>query len=142
LNGKLDYIIANAAIMPATSYFNPFSQLGQDTEQLTRDLNDCFSTNVIGNVHLFNTFMPLILRGGVKKVITLSTGMADQDLVLKYGVYEGGPYAVSKAAMNMVIAKFQAEYEKDGVLFMGVCPGVVETGLYDDCKSVRVHGCV
>jgi NAD(P)-dependent dehydrogenase (short-subunit alcohol dehydrogenase family) len=128
--------------MPATSYFDPFSLMGRDTDRLTSDLNECFSTNVIGNVHLFNIFMPLILKGNVKKVITLSTGMADQDLVLKYGVYEGGPYAVSKAAMNMVTAKFQAEYEKDGVLFMGVCPGMVETGMYDNCKSNRVQECV
>jgi NAD(P)-dependent dehydrogenase (short-subunit alcohol dehydrogenase family) len=125
--------------MPGTSSFDPFSQLGQDPEQLTRDLNDCFSTNVISNVHLFNIFMPLILKGDVKKVITLTTGMADQDLVLKYNIYEGAPYAVSKAAMNMVTAKFQAEYEKDGVLFMGICPGMVETGMYDDCKSVHKH---
>jgi NAD(P)-dependent dehydrogenase (short-subunit alcohol dehydrogenase family) len=38
---------------------------------------------------------------------------------------------MSKAALNMAIAKFHAEYEKDGVLFMAICPGTVNTGQYD-----------
>lgn len=79
--------------------------------------------------------MPLMLKGSVKKVLILTTGMADNDLVVKYGVHEGGPYTISKAALNMVTSKFQAEYQKDGVLFVGISPGVVETGLYNDSMS-------
>lgn len=37
-------------------------------------------TNIVGNVHLFHLFLPLILKGKVKKVITISTGLADLDL--------------------------------------------------------------
>lgn len=136
LSGRLDYILANAAAQPMWTAFDPFSVLGRDPERLTRDLHDTFSTNAIGNIHLFNLFIPLILKGSAKKVITITTGMADHDLTVKYGVYEGAPYAVSKAAMNMVTSKFQAEYEKDGVLFMGICPGVVDTGLYNECKLI------
>jgi NAD(P)-dependent dehydrogenase (short-subunit alcohol dehydrogenase family) len=72
--------------------------------------------------------MPLILKGSHKKVIVLSSGMADIELSVKYGLYEAAPYSISKVAMNMATAKFQAEYEKDGVLFMGISPGVVDTG--------------
>jgi NAD(P)-dependent dehydrogenase (short-subunit alcohol dehydrogenase family) len=77
--------------------------------------------------------MPLILKGSGKKVITLSSGLGDMDIAVKYQIHEGAPYSISKAAMNMATAKFQAEYEKDRVLFMGICPGPVNTGAEDNC---------
>jgi NAD(P)-dependent dehydrogenase (short-subunit alcohol dehydrogenase family) len=121
--------------MPDWSALEPFSVLGRDPSHLTKDLIDTFTSNVVGNIHLFNLFMPLILKGSVKKVITLSSGMGDAELTSKYNLHEGGPYAITKAAVNMAVAKFQAEYEKDGVLFMAICPGTVNTGQYDNCES-------
>ncbi|KAF1841920.1 short-chain dehydrogenase [Cucurbitaria berberidis CBS 394.84] len=93
-------------------------------------LVEMFRTNVVGNVHLFNLFLPLVLKGNVKKVITLSTGMADIEIARAYNIHENGPYAISKAALNMAVAKFSAEYSKDGVLFIGICPGLVDTSRY------------
>lgn len=134
-SGKLDYLIANAAYMSTWSAFDPFSKLGNDPSRLTSDMIETFTTNVVGNVHLFNLFMPLILKGGTKKVITISSGMADNGLVTKFGVYEAAPYTVSKSAMNMVVSKFQTEYEKDGVLFLSISPGMVDTGSAGESKS-------
>jgi NAD(P)-dependent dehydrogenase (short-subunit alcohol dehydrogenase family) len=122
-------------MMADWSLFDPLSVLGQEPQRLADDMNASFLTNVVGNTHLINFFMPLILKGNVKKVLVLTTAMADYDLVLKYGVYEGGPYAISKAALNMVTSKFQVEFQKDGVLFIGVSPGFVDTGLYNDSMS-------
>src|ERR1700753_3985879 len=81
--------------------------------------------------------MPLVLKGRVKKVIAISSGLADIDLAVKYNLEPSGPYSLSKIALNMAVAKFSAEYAKDGVLFLSVSPGVVETGVYDDSES---HG--
>ena len=78
--------------------------------------------------------MPLVLRGDVKKVITLSTGMADAEMARKYDVFESPLYSISKAAMNMAVAKFSAEYAKEGVLFLGMSPGMVDSGTFDDSK--------
>jgi NAD(P)-dependent dehydrogenase (short-subunit alcohol dehydrogenase family) len=117
--------------MPDWSALDPMTVLSRDPEHLTKDLIETFSTNVIGNIHLINLFLPLILKGSLKKVIALSSGMADTELVAKFNVHEGTPYSMSKAALNMAIAKFHAEYEKDGVLFMAICPGTVNTGQYD-----------
>jgi NAD(P)-dependent dehydrogenase (short-subunit alcohol dehydrogenase family) len=124
-----------------TDEYDPFSTLGQNPRQLTDELMLGFETNVIGNIHLFNLFMPLVLKGTVKKVVTISTGMADIDIVVNYGVYEGGPYSISKAAMNMAAAKFQAEYQKDGVLFVSISPGVVETGRVPHRKLFEHFNC-
>jgi NAD(P)-dependent dehydrogenase (short-subunit alcohol dehydrogenase family) len=135
-SGSLDYLIANACYIPKRSALEPFSVLGQEPQSLTDELVDTFKTNAVGNVHLFNIFVPLVLNGAAKKIVTISTGMADLDLVTKYGVAEAGPYAISKAAMNMVAAKFQAEYEKDGILFISISPGVVDTGNTQNCGSL------
>jgi NAD(P)-dependent dehydrogenase (short-subunit alcohol dehydrogenase family) len=108
--------------------------LGQDPDHLTRDLNESFNTNVVGNIHLYNLFMPLILKGSVKKVVAITSGLADIELSVKYGIHEAAPYSISKVAMNMATAKFQAEYEKDGVLFIGISPGVVDTGAMNNCR--------
>lgn len=67
--------------------------------------------------------------------------MADPDLVSKYEIEISGPYAVGKAAANMVVTKFGAEYAKDGVLFMSICPGVVDTGHFDPTKRKLLNLC-
>jgi NAD(P)-dependent dehydrogenase (short-subunit alcohol dehydrogenase family) len=76
--------------------------------------------------------LPLVLKGNVKKIVTLSSGMGDIEMARTFNVFENGPYSISKAAVNMAVAKFSAEYAKEGVLFLSVCPGMVETGNYDN----------
>lgn len=91
-------------------------------------------TNIVGTVHLFNLFMPLILKGQQKKVVAISSGIADLDLTSKYDIDVSGPYAVGKAAMNIIVAKFSAEYAQQGVLCMSISPGVVDTGHFDPAQ--------
>ncbi|KAM0330606.1 hypothetical protein ACHAQA_003555 [Verticillium albo-atrum] len=130
--GKLDYIIANAAYISNLSAFSTFGELAETPQELEEDLLKSFKINVVGVVHLFNLYMPLILKGNVKKVITISTGFADLDLTNKYRVGVAGPYAISKGAVNVAVSKFHAQYAEDGVLFMGISPGVVDTGNNND----------
>jgi NAD(P)-dependent dehydrogenase (short-subunit alcohol dehydrogenase family) len=91
-----------------------------------------FKVNVVGNIHLFNLYVPLLLKGQAKKAVTLSTGMADPDFVSKFSISVSAPYSISKAAVNLAVSKFDAQYRKDGVLFMAISPGMVDTGHYDD----------
>ena len=107
---------------------------GKDPVTLEQELLDLCKTNIVGNVHLFNLFLPLILKGQKKKVIAITSGMADIEFIARYEIEAGGPYAVSKAGANAVVAKYSAEYAKDGVLFMSICPGMVETGNAGDCE--------
>ena len=99
---------------------------------------ESFKTNVVGNIHLFNLYIPLILKGKVRKVIAISSGFADGDAAAKYGLFNGGPYAASKAAMNLVVAKYSAEYSENGILFLSISPGVVDTGGLDNSKIVFI----
>ncbi|OAL49451.1 short-chain dehydrogenase [Pyrenochaeta sp. DS3sAY3a] len=126
--GSLDYLILNAAYMGDWSAFDPLSVLGREPARLEKDLLDGYRTNVVGGIHLTNLSMPLILKGNVKKVVSISSGHADTDIAAKWQVHEAGPYAISKAATNMAMAKFHAEFAKDGVLFLSISPGVVDVG--------------
>jgi len=98
-------------------------------------MKDMFQANVIGEIHLFNLTIPLILKGKAKKVIAISTGFADIDLTADLELANSAPYSISKAALNMTVAKFSAQYAKDGVLFMTIAPGVVDTGGFAFGKS-------
>lgn len=127
-NNRLDYVIANAGYVSDRSAFQSLEALGKDPIVLEKDLHDSFNVNVTGNIHLFNLFLPLIRNGRAKKVIAISTGMADINLISKYDIDVAGPYSISKAALNTAVAKYSALCKKDGILFMSVSPGLVETG--------------
>lgn len=99
----------------------------ESPEQYAQDLNESFQINVVGNIQLFNAFIPLISKGGVKKVITLGSMSADIDLTAKYDLSTAGPYSISKAALNMAVAKYSAEFREKGILFMSIAPGATDT---------------
>ncbi|KAH8164043.1 hypothetical protein CIB48_g4201 [Xylaria polymorpha] len=126
--GSLDYLIANASHISYWDSYDPIGALVQDPKRLEGELTTHYRTTVIGNINLYGLFMPLILRGYVKKVIAISTGISDLDITTQLEL-EGSPlYAIAKAGLNMMTAKFSAQYKKEGVLFMSVCPGVVDVG--------------
>ncbi|KAH7034524.1 putative carbonyl reductase [Microdochium trichocladiopsis] len=126
-NGTLDYLIANAALQAKTALVG-FDVLAQDPTALEEDLIEHFRVNTVGPIHLFNAFMPLILNGHAKKVIAISTGAADTEMTLKPEMYQATAYSITKAALNMAVAKFSAVYRREGVLVMAICPGAVATG--------------
>lgn len=96
-----------------------------DPKRIDQDLNKMVKTNVTGNIHLYNLFLPLILKGQTKKVICITSGLAEVGMINSMGLQVSPLYTITKAAMNVVTAKFSVEYKKDGVLFIGICPGMV-----------------
>ncbi|KAK6074995.1 hypothetical protein SCUP234_07994 [Seiridium cupressi] len=137
--GSIDYIIANAGIVSLKAALAGFGELSQDHQWLEQDISTTFRTNVIGPINLFNLFVPLLLEGKTKKAIAISSGMADSDMVTTHDIYHSGPYAISKAALNMAVAKFSAEYRKQGALFMSICPGWVKTEMGNDSAQTELE---
>ncbi|OTA89156.1 hypothetical protein M434DRAFT_23480 [Hypoxylon sp. CO27-5] len=117
--GCLDYLIASAAAHQQIEAGRP--------EILEKELVDTFKVNVVGNIHLFNLFLPLIRRSSIKKVVAITTGMADLDFLAKYDTGLSGPYTISKGALNVAVAKFAAQHRDERILFMAISPGVVDT---------------
>lgn len=54
--------------------------------------------------------------------------MADLDLVNAFGIPIASAYSISKAAVNALVAKYNAALGKsEGILFMAISPGLVDT---------------
>jgi NAD(P)-dependent dehydrogenase (short-subunit alcohol dehydrogenase family) len=56
--------------------------------------------------------------------------VGDLDLTNQCESDVGPFYSASKAALNIIVAKFNAEYKKEGILFLSISPGLVEVGRY------------
>ncbi|KAH9847062.1 NAD(P)-binding protein [Lenzites betulinus] len=123
--GSLDYLINNAAWLREERAGSTLST--PDEKVLEEDLVDAFRTNVVGVVHTINAFLPLLRAGATKKVISLSTGIAATDVTLGAGFATAAPYCVSKAALNLAVAKYAAEFRDEGFTFLAVSPGLVNT---------------
>jgi len=144
----LDYLINNAAYISPVSEFRTlvdssvsFARPTPSPSSLTflprdispaavlADFNTSFQINTLGLLKVTHAFLPLILHNpsGAKKITNISTGMADLDLINDYGLATAAPYSVSKAAANALVAKYNAAYAQEGVLFLSVSPGYVAT---------------
>jgi NAD(P)-dependent dehydrogenase (short-subunit alcohol dehydrogenase family) len=124
--GVVDYLIHNAAVVDRTTAETALDEL-EDNSVLETALLDSFRTNVIGPINTTNVLLPLIKKSSIKKVALISTGAADPAFVNGMGVAGGAPYAISKAAANMAIFKYNAKYQKEGILFFAISPGIVAT---------------
>ncbi|EMD33080.1 hypothetical protein CERSUDRAFT_126259 [Gelatoporia subvermispora B] len=86
--------------------------------------------DVIGTIHTINAFLPLMSRGTTRRIIAITTGLADTNMTLLSGFASTGPYALSalsKAALNLVIAKYAAKHKDEGILFACISPGFGKT---------------
>ena len=75
-------------------------------------------------------FLPLLRAGSAtttSRVVAISSGLADIDGNVRGAVPWTTPYCISKAALNMIIAKFEANFRDENIIFLSVSPGVVNT---------------
>ncbi|EEH17843.2 hypothetical protein PABG_00406 [Paracoccidioides brasiliensis Pb03] len=137
LSDSVDYLIANAALtsrwsryrcpvrIPYPGFFLwnslPTDYVGvgysmEDPKRLEEDLIQHFRTNAVGNIHL-------LARG-------LRASFAEK----------GQPRKVSPLPLEwqtMILSlDMIAQYRKDGILFMALAPGMVDTGVFTDCEKL------
>ncbi|KDQ50397.1 hypothetical protein JAAARDRAFT_42024 [Jaapia argillacea MUCL 33604] len=124
--GSLDVLINNAAYMRSPRGFMTLDEY-TDPELLTADMNEMFNINVIGVVHTINAFLPLLKRGTTKKVVTLTSGLGVPAITLQSEMDIFGPYSASKAAINVIVAKYAVKFKPEGLLFVALSPGLVNT---------------
>ncbi|KAJ9608848.1 hypothetical protein H2200_006619 [Cladophialophora chaetospira] len=125
--GSLDYLINNAAYVSHLTTGKFLDEFEDDSNSLEDDMWTAFNTNVVGVINTINAFLPLVKKSAIKKVVTLTSGMGDLDFVNSLGIWESAPYSMSKAAVNIAIAKYSARYKSEGILFFSISPGVVDT---------------
>ena len=123
----IDYLIVNGGYLNLeTAPLTPTSFIGNE-DLLQKDLVESLNVNVLGVMYSINAFLPLIRKGRVKKIIVISTGVADLHLTLESGHPAGVAYCVSKAALNMVVAKYANELVSEGITLLALSPGIVNT---------------
>jgi len=118
--------VNGAYLSEATGGLPPTAFAGQE-DLLEQELTQSIRTNAIGPLHAINAFLPLIRAGRAKTIIVTSTGMADIEFTKISGIPAAIPYAVSKAATNMIVAKFAAELKSEDINVVALSPGLVKT---------------
>ncbi|CAE6518847.1 unnamed protein product [Rhizoctonia solani] len=83
------------------------------------DLQQFFSNHVLDSIHITNAFIPLLRRGSLKKVVTItSEGVINHHSVLPSGLDVGVAYAMAKTALDMAVSRYSAipELKQNGVV--------------------------
>jgi NAD(P)-dependent dehydrogenase (short-subunit alcohol dehydrogenase family) len=123
---SLDYLINNAGFVESQRSGLTLDAYSSE-ELLAKDLLESFNINVVGVIQTINFFLPLLKNGKAKTVVTLSSGLGDLDLTMGTEFVVSAPYSISKAAVNMVNAKYAAQYKPEGFVFLAISPGLVNT---------------
>ena len=140
ISETVDVLINNAGLISEVSAYTSLSDYPSEPEVLEDELLSTFQVNVLGVINTTNIILPLLATSTLKKVIAISSGLADDQLTNNAGIYEAAPYSISKAALNTAIAKYSAKHKQEGILFMAISPGVVDTGKENHSKSRFLEG--
>ncbi|KLO12358.1 NAD(P)-binding protein [Schizopora paradoxa] len=124
--GKLDVLINNSARM-----FHERNELTldayEDPHLLDHDMLSFFKTNVLGVIHTTNAFLPLIRAGEMKKCIIITSTLGSPRFTVDTKFIRAPGYSMSKAASNLAVAKYAAQYKEEGIVFLSISPGLVRT---------------
>ena len=113
--GRLDVFVGNAGLL------GPITPLGHVDP---RQWEDVMAVNVTANWRLIRSLDPLLRASGAGRVVFISSGVAHRADVRPYW----GPYAVSKAATDMLMRTYAAETATtSSVKVMAVNPGPLRT---------------
>jgi NAD(P)-dependent dehydrogenase (short-subunit alcohol dehydrogenase family) len=112
--GRLDILIANAAVL------GPMLELRQVADAAWLETID---TNLTANWRLLRAFDPLLRRSEAGRVVILTSSAASR---LKP---RRGPYAISKAALEVLAKTYALETENTRIRVNLVDPGPLNTAM-------------
>ncbi len=115
----LDVLVNNAAIFPGN---------GDETlETLDPDwFAEAVETNVAGVARVTRAFLPHLRRAPSARIVNVSSGAASIGEKEDNSYY---PYAVSKAALNMLTRAMAAEFSPENIIVTPISPGWVKTDM-------------
>lgn len=78
-------------------------------------------------MYTINALLPLVEKSQQKKIIYISSGIGDIPTTRATEMPNLLGYSVSKAAGNIIIAKYAVELKAKGIKTLAMSPGWVET---------------
>ena len=87
---------------------------------------ESFTTNAIAPYEMAQAFLPNILDGGLKKVVSITSKMGSIEDNTSGGSYI---YRSSKSALNMVMRSLQHDLQSQGIATLTLHPGWVQTDM-------------
>ncbi len=127
--GSLDILVNNAAIFPGEGD-EPFERLDLDW------LNEAFDSNVTGPARVSKLFLPLLRKSASARIVHISSLAGSISQKNDHGYY---PYAISKAALNMLTRAMAAEFTPQGITVAAVSPGWVKTEMGGPNAEITPH---
>ncbi|KAH7303481.1 hypothetical protein B0I35DRAFT_485171 [Stachybotrys elegans] len=121
----LDVMINNAGYISDITSLESIRDLENDKELLIQDIYKSFDVNAVGTLKAVYAFLPLVRKGTQKKIVAISSGMGDVDFINDAKVFGSVPYGISKAALNILMAKLNVAYQDEGILCIAICPGEI-----------------
>jgi len=125
--GSLDVLINNAAYNSPTTRPNKPSSFIEDPELLKKEMEASVATNVLGTMFITNCLVPLLKKGKLKKLITISSGNGVRDVVKNCNTANNITYASTKATIDHIMLMYSIELKMDGIMVLGISPGWVNT---------------
>jgi len=113
-HGRLDVLVGNAAVL------GRLGPLGHCPPEMWEEV---LAINVTANWRLIRAFDPLLRAAPAGRAMFVTSGVSR--MTLPYW----GPYATSKAALDMLVKTYAAEVANTKVRVNIVDPGVVRTGM-------------
>jgi len=111
--GRIDYLINNAA----RTKFNPYPKLDGVSKQ---DFLDIYAVNVVGAYQMIRAVEPYMRKQGEGAIVN------DSSIGGVTGIGSSIPYAISKAALNMM-TKSLAHVLAPEIRINAVVPGMIQT---------------
>jgi NAD(P)-dependent dehydrogenase (short-subunit alcohol dehydrogenase family) len=112
--GRLDVLVGNAGVL------GPLSPIGHVTPEAWAEVLD---VNLTANWRLIRSLDPLLRRSEAGRAVFVTSGAAARPRAY------WGPYAVAKAALEMLVRTYAAEVETSTVRANLVDPGAVRTAM-------------
>ncbi len=121
-HGRLDYMFNNAGIA-----------VGGEVRDLTLDhWRKCIDINLWGVIYGTTAAYRVMLRQGSGHIVNTSSAAG---LVGEPGL---APYSVTKSAVIALSAALRAEAEALGVRVTVICPGFVDTAIYENSIGIQI----
>ncbi len=98
---------------------------GAVAEMSVDDWNAVMGTNVTGMFLVTRAFLPAMLKAGSGTIVNVSS------LAGRNGVTNGAAYSASKHAVLGFSKSLMLEVRRQGVRVVAVCPGSVDTAIFD-----------